>query len=95
MTRLAKFLNKRYLGGKMKIGMLWFDNEPTKTLEAKVGEAATYFEGKYGLAPDTCFAHPLASGELGVLQVGGVMVRPTHQVLPNHLWIGVEVKPDA
>jgi len=42
----------------MKIGMLWFDNDPHTTLAAKVEKAAAYYITKYGRTPTVCFVHP-------------------------------------
>lgn len=42
----------------MKIGMLWFDNDPHTDLAAKVERAASYYRSKYGKTPTVCFVHP-------------------------------------
>jgi len=42
----------------MKIGMLWFDNDPHTNLAAKVEKAAAYYITKYGRTPTVCFVHP-------------------------------------
>ena len=42
----------------MKIGMLWFDNDPHTALAAKVEKAAAYYRTKYGKTPTVCFVHP-------------------------------------
>ena len=42
----------------MKIGMLWFDNDPHTPLAAKVEKAAAYYLTKYGRTPTVCFVHP-------------------------------------
>jgi len=42
----------------MKIGMLWFDNDPHTALAAKVEKAAAYYLTKYGRTPTVCFVHP-------------------------------------
>jgi len=85
----------------MKIGMLWFDNDPKCELPGKIERAATYYQKKYGRRPDLCFVHPCmintnASpvGDNGekpepVLIAGNVEVRANRSVLPNHLWIGI------
>jgi hypothetical protein len=72
----------------MKTGMLWFDNDPKTDLIGKIDRAARYYQTKYGCRPDLCFVHPsmLASEKI---KAAGVEVRPNRQVLPNHLWIGV------
>jgi hypothetical protein len=42
----------------MKIGMLWFDNDPKADLKVKIERAASYYSKKYGQAPNLCFIHP-------------------------------------
>lgn len=75
----------------MNVGMLWFDNDPKKTLTAKIIDAADYYRQKYGgVVPNMCLVNP---GMTGVeLKVGRVTVRPLRSILPGHLWIGVEEK---
>jgi hypothetical protein len=80
----------------MNIGMLWFDNDPKAGLDAKIARAAGYYRTKYGQAPTVCFVHPtMLKTEAAPpvandrLQRGGLEVRSTRSVLPNHFWIGV------
>jgi hypothetical protein len=80
----------------MNIGMLWFDNDPKAELAVKVERAAAYYRNKYGRAPTICFVHPSMFGatppppsETGGLKAGGLEIRSTRSVLPNHLWLGV------
>lgn len=72
----------------MKVGMLWFDNDPKKSLVSKVVEAADFYRKKHGRVPNTCLVNP------GILtadtSVGVVQVRAWRTVAPGHLWIGVE-----
>lgn len=42
----------------MKIGMLWFDNDPKSNLDTKIERAVVYYQGKYGRSPTLCFVHP-------------------------------------
>ena len=71
----------------MQIGMLWFDNERDKTLAEKVADAAAYYRRKYGQAPNYCETHP--APDLPE-RVGTVRIVPSRQIIPNHLWIGIE-----
>ena len=70
----------------MKMGMLWFDDAPHKSLAQKVREAAAYYRHKYG-EPRLCFVPPQALSEAG-MQVEGVRVLPLPTVPRHHLWIG-------
>lgn len=81
----------------MKIGMLWFDNDPRSPLSTKVSRAADYYRQKYGLVPDLCLVHPSMLADRSDLvegQAGKVIVRPNRAILPGHLWIGVEDNND-
>jgi hypothetical protein len=79
----------------MKIGMLWFDNDPKAGVEIKIERAAAYYQGKYGRQPDLCFVHPsmlpIVAGapEVNPVRAGKVEVRTSNTVLPNHFWIGI------
>jgi hypothetical protein len=76
----------------MKIGMLWFDNDQKHTLDQKIQGAATYYATKYGAQPNLCYVHPSLMPtvpEGTEYKAGGVEVRGTRSVMPNHLWIGV------
>jgi hypothetical protein len=71
----------------MKIGMLWFDNDSTTDLAAKVLRAAAHYRRKYGQQPNQCFVNTEALPQ-GEVQVGGIVVRPSSTVLPHHFWMG-------
>ena len=75
----------------MEIGMLWFDDGPTK-LQDKVSQAVAFYEQKFGEKPTHCLVHPntLNGGEG---DVAGVAVRKARNVMPNHYWIGIEEMP--
>lgn len=72
----------------MRTGMLWFDNDPKTDLQVKVQRAADYYNKKYGASPNLCFVHPsMLTADLR--RAGSVELRPSRQVLPNHLWLGI------
>lgn len=83
----------------MNIGMLWFDNDAQSDLAAKIERAVRYYQEKYGKRPNVCYVHPCMApapssngsqpNAPATLKAGGVEVRTTRSVLPNHLWIGV------
>ncbi|NPA93209.1 MAG: hypothetical protein GXO56_05970 [Chloroflexi bacterium] len=80
----------------MRIGMLWLDTSTQDDLATKVRRAAAYYRRKYGHPPTVCYVHPsMLPGEAqtsadtqGVLQVDAIEVRPLHDILPQHLWLG-------
>lgn len=80
----------------MKIGMLWFDNDPKADLAVKIGRAAAYYSKKYGQAPNLCFVHPSVepparNGKNGSQNTGfaNIEIRTHRSVRPNHFWIGI------
>lgn len=81
----------------MNVGMLWFDNDPKAGLAIKIEKAADYYRTKYGRNPTLCYVHPsmlpATSSQLAEpsanLKAGGLEVRSTRSMLPNHFWIGV------
>ena len=73
----------------MKTGMLWHDDDKTRSLADKVHRAAEYYLEKYGRRAQLCYVHP--DMLTGVdLTVGDVRVMKSREVLPNHFWLGVE-----
>ena len=76
----------------MKTGLLWFDDDPNRTLEDKVLKATAHYERKHGRSPSLCLVHPGAlngNGKRPVRKAGGVEIRPGRSVLPYHFWLGV------
>ncbi len=55
----------------MQTGLLWYDDDPQRPLEAKISLAAERYRDKYGRLPDTCYVHPqaVANHPAGSLQV--------------------------
>jgi hypothetical protein len=72
----------------MKMGMLWYDDDPKADLRAKVHRAAEYYQKKYGVRPNLCFVHPSMLNQER-LHLNGIEVRTNHRVLRNHLWLGL------
>lgn len=72
----------------MRIGLLFYDDDPKAEIEEKVRRAAARYQEKYGHAATACYVHPsmLTSGDC---VMGGLDVYGQHSVLPNHLWLGV------
>ena len=68
------------------IGMLWFDDDPDKTLETVIGEAAAYYRKKYGADPNICMVNTAATGSAPA----GITLRYNKTIRPNSLLIGVE-----
>jgi hypothetical protein len=81
----------------MDVGMLWFDNDSKSDLAAKISRAAAYYKDKYGVKPTLCYVNPrmLSNGSSQgkfkkvEAKAGGIELRTTELVLPNHFWIGI------
>ncbi len=75
----------------MKIGMLWFDDDPRRGLDEKVLRAVSYYQQKYGQKPTVCYVHPTAL-QPGAKEAQGqptsVQIRSAPNVLPHHFWVG-------
>ncbi len=71
----------------MRIGMLWFNNDPKADLKAKIEGAVSYYIKKYGEVPNLCFVHPsMVNGQEQAQN--GIEIRTDRSVPPNHFWIG-------
>jgi len=90
----------------MQIGLLWYDGDPKRTLEHKIGLAADRYREKYGRWPNTCYVHPQDVGErtgneLWVTsaahdQRAKIRVLSAPNILLHHLWVGEGIqKPRA
>lgn len=65
-------------------GMLWLDDDKTRSLTEKAQRAVAYMVEKYGRKPATIFTQAVqASGT----SVDGIPVEPMANVLPSHLWL--------
>ncbi len=77
----------------MQYGLLWFDNDPGRSLAHKVADAARRYQEKFGVTPDTCYVNRRALAEAeAILSCQGTRVRvlPASNVLAHHFWVGVE-----
>ena len=74
----------------MQIGLLWYDDDPRKTLDAKIEQAAARYHEKYGETPDACYVNPAAVAAEG--KRNGLRVVPARSIRPGYLWIGVDDK---
>lgn len=72
----------------MKIGMLWYNNDPKMLLDDKIKAALEYYRNKYGRVANCCYTNPATLGNKKV-NLAGVEVHTSRSVLPNHFWIGV------
>ena len=71
----------------MKTGLLWFDDDPKRTLDEKVARAIKHYRSKHDTEPNVCYVHPKDFGE-----VAGIKMKSLSTVLRHHFWIGVEIE---
>lgn len=74
----------------MNVGMLWFDADKTVAVADKIARGAAYYQEKYGSQPNVCFAHPRTLGEGHPVRLGGLDIRSSISVLPDHYWMGIQ-----
>jgi hypothetical protein len=72
----------------MKIGLLWYDDDPKRPWVQKVEDAARRYYEKFGVQPDTCYLNP-ATTAAGEAKHNRVRIVLASAVLPNHFWLGV------
>lgn len=77
----------------MNIGMLWFDDDPRKTLDTKIQQAAARYREKYGRAPNACYVNPAAIAANSTRN--GLHIIAARTIRPNYLWLGIEDGPWA
>jgi hypothetical protein len=76
----------------LETGLLWFDDDPRRSLEDKIRRAAAHYQHKHGHTPNVCFVHPSVfndDGKQRIERVGGLEVRVSRSVLLHHFWLGV------
>jgi predicted Zn-dependent protease with MMP-like domain len=83
----------------VEVGLLWYDSDPQRELEDKIGRAAERYREKFGRWPNTCFVHPRAiqncaeqeSGVACQLQTPKTMIRVVSApyILLHHFWLGI------
>jgi hypothetical protein len=71
------------------IGLLWFDDDPQRSLTEKVTRAAAHYQQRFGRRPTLCYVNPATLGHAAEPAVAGVQLAAGRTVLPNHFWIGV------
>jgi hypothetical protein len=74
---------------ELMLGMLWFDNDKTRSLEQKIERAVRYYREKHHMEATHCFLNPATmNGSKHLDRVGEVILIRSCYVLVNHFWIG-------
>lgn len=74
----------------MKEGLLWYDDNPTTTLQEKTALAAVHYRKKLGYLPNTCYVHPSTLNGQKTSHAGDILIAPLPTVLRHHFWLGRE-----
>jgi hypothetical protein len=82
----------------MDVGLLWYDGDPKRPLEDKIGKAAQRYREKYGRWPNTCYVHPEVVGKDGKEELrlayrlqnpkARIRVLSAPNILLHHFWLG-------
>ncbi len=72
----------------MKVGWMWFDNDPGRSIEEKVQQAVQHYRIKFGRFPNTCYVNQQSITGDG-FRCGKVKVVAAPNILPHHFWLGV------
>ncbi|GJM39844.1 MAG: hypothetical protein DHS20C20_01260 [Ardenticatenaceae bacterium] len=72
----------------MNVGMLWLDDDRSRSFDEKVNRAVDYYQEKYGRMPELCLVNKTMLSE--EKKVGKVSVQPKKAVLPHHFWLGMK-----
>ncbi|MFB0546651.1 MAG: hypothetical protein ACETWB_07055 [Anaerolineae bacterium] len=72
----------------MKIGWMWFDDDPERSIEEKIEQAARRYHQKFGRSPNTCYVNVLALSQ-DELRCGEIKVIAVSNILPHHFWLGM------
>jgi hypothetical protein len=70
---------------------VWYDDNPKKTVTAKIDEAVLRYKQKFGKQPNVCKVNEKLLGEETNTGVAGVKVESAKNVPQNYFWIGNEV----
>jgi len=77
----------------MKVGLLWFDDDPQRAIEEKIRRAAKRYREKFGRAANICYVNPANLEGNGRLKdgfrCGRMKVIASPRILPHHFWLGV------
>ena len=73
----------------MKEGLLWYDNDPKRSLSAKVDQAVTRYRARFGRKPTVCYLNEVdLNGHTE--EVKGIRLQSKSNVLRHHLLVGEE-----
>ena len=76
----------------MNIGLLWYDDDPKKTLERKIGDAVARYQERFGALPNACHVHGEGTEARRQATVGErqLALVPNRAIRAHHYWVGAE-----
>jgi hypothetical protein len=69
---------------------VWYDDNPKKSITAKIDEAITRYTQKYGTAPQVCLLNETTQNSedyTAILATNGLKVLPAKHVRQNYFWM--------
>ncbi|HEX2910424.1 MAG TPA: hypothetical protein VH186_06415 [Chloroflexia bacterium] len=71
---------------------VWYDDNPGKTVGAKIDEAILRFKERYGRTPDICMLNETIqpADYVTTLAARGVRVMAARNVPRDYFWVGVD-----
>jgi len=72
----------------MATGMIWFDNDPQKSINEKINFAIQYYQKKFGSEPTLCFLHPIFMDKTLDLN-SNIEFNFNKNLSPDHIWVGM------
>ena len=69
----------------MKIGMMWMMEKNNLPLSAKIQEAITYYQKKYGTYPTMIMVNPK-----DYVECAEFAIETSKSIRVNHIWLGME-----
>ncbi len=72
----------------IRVGMLWFDDNPRRSLNTKIELAARHYQDKYGDCPNICYVHPSSMAQIVTIELP-IRVLAAQDILPHHFLLGI------
>lgn len=73
----------------MQLGLLWFDDDPARSVDDKIMRAVMRYERKHGIRPNVCQVNPAQYKEVEHKPIE-VKVKQAKHIMVNYFWVGVE-----
>ena len=69
---------------------VWYDDNPKKSVKAKIDEAISHYTQRYGTAPQVCLLNETTQSEdyAAIVAVSSLKILPAKHVRQNYFWMG-------